>query len=67
MTGIRDKLIHQYFGVDLEVIWRTVHKDLPPLLAPLQAVQVELDRTEAERRKWNSRSRRQELGPAKVA
>jgi len=48
MTGIRDKLIHQYFGVDLEVIWRTVHEDLPPLLASLESVQVELDRTEAE-------------------
>jgi uncharacterized protein with HEPN domain len=48
MTGIRDKLIHQYFGVDLEVIWRTVHDDLPPLVSALEPVLRELDRTEAE-------------------
>jgi len=29
--GMRDKLIHDYFGIDLEVVWKTVHNDLPPL------------------------------------
>ncbi len=29
MAGMRDKLIHQYFGVDLEVVWRTIKEDLP--------------------------------------
>ena len=23
-------VIHEYFGVDYEVLWRTVHEDLPP-------------------------------------
>ena len=23
--------IHSYFGVDLEVLWRTIQEDLPPL------------------------------------
>ena len=31
MAGIRDKLIHEYFGVKLEVVWKTVQKDLPEL------------------------------------
>ncbi len=31
MTGMRNKLAHDYFGVDLEVIWRTVQEDLPAL------------------------------------
>lgn len=32
VAGMRDKLIHGYFGVDLERVWGTVHDDLPPLV-----------------------------------
>jgi len=28
MAGMRDKLIHEYFGVNVEVIWRTIKEDL---------------------------------------
>ena len=28
---MRDKLIHDYFGVDLRVVWKTMQIDLPPL------------------------------------
>ena len=31
MVAMRNKLIHEYYGVDLEVLWRTVKEDLPPL------------------------------------
>ena len=31
MAGIRDKLIHDYFGVNKEVVWKTVTEDLPKL------------------------------------
>jgi uncharacterized protein with HEPN domain len=32
IAGTRDKLIHDYFGMNLPVIWRTVHEDLPTLV-----------------------------------
>jgi uncharacterized protein with HEPN domain len=31
MAGIRDKLIHEYFGVELETLWKTIQEDLPRL------------------------------------
>ena len=31
IIAIRNKVIHGYFGVDLEVIWKTIDQDLPPL------------------------------------
>lgn len=31
IAGLRDKIIHQYFGVDLEIIWRVVKEDIPEL------------------------------------
>ncbi len=31
MAGIRDKLIHDYFGVDIEKVWDTTQEDLPVL------------------------------------
>lgn len=38
MAGMRDKLIHEYFGVDLEIVWQVIHKDLPPLKPHLEKV-----------------------------
>jgi uncharacterized protein with HEPN domain len=29
MAGMRDKLIHEYFAVDVSVLWKTIQGDLP--------------------------------------
>ena len=31
IAGIRDRVIHHYFGLDLNLIWDIVHKDIPKL------------------------------------
>jgi len=31
MAGMRDKMIHEYFGIDFEMLWKTVKEDIPPL------------------------------------
>ncbi len=38
ITGTRDKLIHDYFGVNLAVLWRTVQEDLPILTEQLEGM-----------------------------
>ena len=31
IAGTRDKMIHHYFGVDLDIVWDIIKKDLPAL------------------------------------
>src|ERR1700737_2014437 len=31
MYGMRNRIVHDYFEVDLEIVWQTVHRDLPVL------------------------------------
>ena len=38
MIGMRNKVIHEYFGVDLEILWETVKVDLPALRKALQKI-----------------------------
>lgn len=38
MTGMRDKLIHDYVGVNQLVVWKTVTEDLPPIIPLLQQI-----------------------------
>jgi len=38
MAGMRDKLIHEYFGVDRSIVWQTVREDIPQLLPLLRVL-----------------------------
>lgn len=36
MRGMRNRIAHGYFDIDLDVVWRTVRTELPQLVAELQ-------------------------------
>lgn len=38
MSGMRDKLIHDYFGVDVDVVWKTVNDDIPFLKSLIETI-----------------------------
>ncbi|HEC57921.1 MAG TPA: DUF86 domain-containing protein [Candidatus Syntrophoarchaeum butanivorans] len=38
IAGMRDKLIHGYFGVDLGAVWDTATKDIPSLREKLREI-----------------------------
>lgn len=42
ITGMRDKLIHGYFGVDLQTVWDTVKKDIPVLEREIKKILKEI-------------------------
>ncbi|MBU2640121.1 MAG: DUF86 domain-containing protein, partial [Nanoarchaeota archaeon] len=31
IAGMRDKITHHYFGINLETVWKTIKEDLPIL------------------------------------
>ena len=43
ITGMRDKLIHDYFGVDIDTVWLTVKKDIPQLKGEIKRIIENLD------------------------
>jgi uncharacterized protein with HEPN domain len=38
IVGMRNRLIHAYFDIDLDRVWDTVKDDLPPLVASLEKI-----------------------------
>lgn len=43
VAGMRDKLIHGYFVVDVARVWETVQQDLPPLQQVVEQMLSEAD------------------------
>ena len=39
IKDFRNLLAHEYFGVDLEIVWNTIHNDLPMLMAAVQGIE----------------------------
>ena len=43
VMGMRHKLIHGYFGVDVEIIWETLRKDVPILKRDVEKILKDLE------------------------
>jgi uncharacterized protein with HEPN domain len=48
IAGIRDKLIHDYVSVNYEIVWETVHGDIPQLIPQVENVRKSLDAQRCE-------------------
>jgi len=44
MIGMRDKVIHGYFGVEIKTVWNTVKNDLPPLKQLVQKMLRDIEK-----------------------
>jgi len=38
IAGLRDKLIHFYFGVDYRIVWNIVRKEFPKIIKPVTEI-----------------------------
>ena len=43
MIGMRDRLVHGYFDINLDVVWETVSDDLPSLIVQLEKILAPAD------------------------
>jgi len=42
IAGIRDVMIHAYFGIDMEKVWNVIKEDLPKLKKQIQNIKKEM-------------------------
>ena len=43
IIGLRNRIVHEYFGVDLQIIWQILIKDIPDFKASLNNIRSQLD------------------------
>jgi uncharacterized protein with HEPN domain len=43
IVGLRHRIVHEYFGIDVELIWQILQDDLPRLKRRLETLRAELN------------------------
>ena len=51
MAGMRDRLIHAYFGVDYRLVWQAIKIDIPNLKPRLEEILAGLEKVDVGRKK----------------
>jgi uncharacterized protein with HEPN domain len=41
MAGMRDKLIHEYFGIDMQMVWQAVERHIPYILPLIKEITID--------------------------
>jgi uncharacterized protein with HEPN domain len=49
MAGMRDKVIHYYFGIDYNVVWKTIKEDVPFIKPILRGMLNSIDRQDTDK------------------
>lgn len=48
IAGLRNRLVHDYLGIELTILWEIIERDLEPLRAAVEAMQRELNAGEGD-------------------
>ena len=48
MAGMRDRLIHAYFGIDYQLVWDTIQREIPELKPRLEKILTELQKSKTQ-------------------
>ena len=48
MARMRDRLVHHYFGIDMETVWLSIQDDLPVLKTEIEAIRADTGSSPAD-------------------
>jgi len=41
---MRNKLIHYYFGTNLDIVWKSIKEDVPELLTAINKIKLDIEK-----------------------
>ncbi len=48
ITGMRNKIAHEYFGIDYKIVWESIEKDIPTLKTKIKQIISEVNKKNHE-------------------
>jgi uncharacterized protein with HEPN domain len=53
MAGMRDRLIHGYFGIDYFIVWNSIESDIPNILSSVSKIVDDLEKEQIDTKDKN--------------